>query len=69
MYPYFTFDDLEYEYEFERENFPNEELWEKACEGCCPWSLNDFHAAEWRYEQYIKDKNFNPKETIFNFEF
>ena len=69
MYPYFTFNDPEEEFNFEKEHFPDEKLWEEACKGCGPWSIVDFHAAEWKYEQLIKDKNFNPKLEISYFEF
>ena len=70
MYPYFTFDDEEaaIEYIFEKENFPDEELWEKACKNCAPWSLNDFNVAASIYEELVKNRDFNSDIDLDNFE-
>ena len=56
VYPYFTFNTEDYE----KNNFPDEQLWEQACKRCAPWSLNDFNVAAIQYaeekeiEEYIE---------------
>ena len=62
MYPYFSFNTEEEE----KEHFPNEELWIKACKDCSSQIVQDFYAAEWRYKQLLLDKNFDPEHAFDN---
>lgn len=75
MYPYFvhydaTEEDIKEQEKFERENFPNEELWEKACERCAPWSVNDFNVAASRYRDLVRGEEITClilTTNLFNF--
>lgn len=72
MYPYFNFfkeiQGMPWE-EFERKNFPNEDLWKQACRGCWCLSINDFNVAVSRYKDLMQGKEIIPLtyDTPFNF--